>query len=230
MTDRVDRAVSIALTVACLTMAVTYVRREFSARAVPERSNSAGPPEYVTDWNEMIRNGIVVGDTNARFKVVEFADFECPFCRASDTVYRAVKRRVGAEVALVYVHFPLTTHRFALPAARAAECADAQNHFSEMHDVLFDKQDSLGLKSWESFATDAGLDTAQFAACMRVNTKSARIDAGRAAGTRLGVRGTPTVLLNGWRFSSPPSIDQLSGAIQDLRAGRKPGQAASPSR
>jgi protein-disulfide isomerase len=155
-------------------------------------------------------------------KVVEFADLECPGCRAFYTRTRELPPSIRSRFALIFIHFPLSMHRFAMPAARAAECARVEDKFASMVDVLFKKQDSLGLKSWGSYATEAGVrDTTAFARCV-TNSSSLRIvDAGLASGKNIGVRATPTVIINGWRFSSPP-YDSLAALVTRFADGARP--------
>jgi protein-disulfide isomerase len=104
-------------------------------------------------------------------------------------------------------------HRFALGAARATECARGEDKFGSMVDALFNKQDSLGLKSWVSYGVDAGLrDTAAFARCMSSSASISSVEAGRSLGRRMEVNGTPTIIVNGWRFQAPP-YDSLAAVV-----------------
>jgi protein-disulfide isomerase len=90
-------------------------------------------------------------------RLLEFADFECPFCAQFNAALKALRERYPKQVALTYIHFPLPIHRFAEPAARASECADEQGRFEAMHDRLFEQQNLFGLKAWSDFADDAGV-------------------------------------------------------------------------
>jgi len=94
-----------------------------------------------------------------------------------------------------------------------------------MYDRLYDGQDSLGLKSWASFALSAGVrDTSRFNRCVTQPGVPSQIQAGLDAGARLGVRATPTIVVNGWRFARPPTPIELSKAIDSIVAGRRPGR------
>jgi protein-disulfide isomerase len=155
MKTHLDRVLSVILTLAAASIAVAFVHREFAAPSAVR--GPAAARTRVKGWTDLLKDGVFIGDTAATVKIVEFGDFECPFCRRADSVFRIVKQKYGAEVALVYVHYPLPMHRFAIPAARAAECAGEQDRFAEMHDALFSKQDSLGLKSWMSFASETAI-------------------------------------------------------------------------
>jgi protein-disulfide isomerase len=135
--------------------------------------------------------------------------------------------KYGERVALSYIHFPINGHRFAIPAARAAECADAEHKFGALHDVLFDKQDSLGLKSWNSYAQEAGIrDIPGFERCVTTLTDLVRVNRGRSLGGAMNVHGTPDVMVNGWRFASPPTPNELMDAVDSVLK-HKPVQLAS---
>jgi protein-disulfide isomerase len=118
-----------------------------------------------------------------------------------DAGVEEVRKKFGADVAFTFVHFPIPGHRFAIPAARAAECAEAQGRFSEMRTLLFAKQDSLGLKSWDAFAEEAKVpDEEQFSKCVASAAPLPRVDAGVAIGEKLRISGTPTMIINGWMY------------------------------
>ncbi|MGH7468455.1 MAG: DsbA family protein [Longimicrobiales bacterium] len=164
-----------------------------------------------------------MGSNDATVVVVEFGDFECPFCKRFTTEMETLKEEYGNRVALVYVHYPLRTHRFARPAARAAECAAEQSRFGEFHDELFERQDSLGLKSWLSYAIEAGVqDEAAFGRCVDRSDPVPLIERGLEVGKKLGVTGTPTIVINGWRY--PPGMDAqtLHAAVSAALAGKDP--------
>ena len=176
--------------------------------------------ETVPLWSELTSVGHRMGRPDAKVTILEFSDFECPFCRRFSEVAAAVRKAHGDDVAHVFVHYPLTGHRFARPAAHVAECAAAQGRFEEMHDLLFVKQDSLGLKEWSSFAKESGVrNISEFSGCLRDTSKARFIDAGLAAGRSVDVRGTPTVVINGTLYRQLPP-DSLSDIVKDLLSKR----------
>jgi protein-disulfide isomerase len=220
---RLESIASILLTAAALTIAATLVRREFFPRSSLPIVEAAGPPSFVEGWEELLSAGVHSSDVASRIKIIEFTDLECPFCGAFHETLRATQQRFGSQVSHVFVHYPLSSHRFAKAAAHAAECADRSATFHRFIDVVFAKQDSLGLKSWTSYASDAGIrDTAAFSACNTDKRRDERVEQGLRLGEKIGVRGTPTVIVNGWRFGSTPTEDQLSRVVADILAGRKP--------
>jgi protein-disulfide isomerase len=225
MKDLADRVASIAIAAAAVVMAGSLVHREMSGGPGPGGTTTVRP-DFLASWRDILSQGVRIGDSSAKVKIIEFADLQCPFCRSFQRRANAIRSRYGKDVEVVYVHFPLDIHRFARQAAHAAECAHAQGSFPQFIDQVYAKQDSVGAKTWAAFAADAGVpDAAAFARCIASDSTPPRVDAGLELGERLGVGATPTVIVNGWRFPSPPSESVLSETVSDLLAGRKPAVA-----
>lgn len=225
---RLDSVATTAVVVAAVAVAAANVHREFFHRATVAVSTNA-PPSYVRDWKDLVSAGTIVGDSTARVTIVEFADLECPGCREFHARIRELRASNTATVAVAFIHFPLPQHRFAIPAARAAECARAQGRFPAFVDLVFAKQDSLGLKAWTSYADESGvLDTATFKRCTTSTQPIPSVVAGLALGAKLGVRATPTVIINGWRFGSPPR-DSLAWVVRRLSASTTLVDSVTPS-
>jgi protein-disulfide isomerase len=223
MRDRLDRLATPVLLLVALMMAGAAVRRELRTPTTVAAGNRRpiAPPQYYTEWTGLLASGVLIGDSAAPVKVIEFADLECPVCRQFHARLAETRRKFRDKVAIVFVHYPLSYHRFARPAARAAECASRQDRFAEYVDVVYRKQDSLGLKSWASYGSDAAVaDTGALALCARDTAQVTRIERGVQLGSHLEVRGTPTVLVNGWRFAEPPGDSVLTEAIARLLAGK----------
>ncbi len=130
------------------------------------------------------------GDKNAKITLVEYSDFECPYCSAfaptTDQILAANK-----DVRLVYRHFPLSFHPQATPAAEAAECAGEQGKFWEFHDALFANQDSLGEAFYKETATTLGLNVTKFEDCRSSDRMLAKVQKDAQEGGAAGVTGTP---------------------------------------
>lgn len=221
MNRKIEDALSTFLAIAAVAVAVSVVWRTFfqtdAAQPQPDRLR----PQFVKSWRDALPIGIQVGDTSAPVTVVELADLECPACRGFYSTLQKVLDEHPHQASLVYVSYPLQMHRFALSAARGAECAERLGKFAEWVDIVYAKQDSLGLKSWGAFARDAGIaDTAAIGRCAMDPAPVARIEAGRAFGDRLHVRGTPTVIVNGWLLPYTPTGEELSKLIESLAAGK----------
>ena len=108
-------------------------------------------------------------------------------------------------------------------AARAAECASDQGHFEAMYEKLFEGQESFGLTPWSEYAAAAGLpDPAAFDGCMKRTNPVPRVEQDKELGTNLDVKGTPTLIVNGWMLARPPSSDELVAMITAILAGKSP--------
>ncbi|MEP6779233.1 MAG: DsbA family protein [Gemmatimonadaceae bacterium] len=162
--------------------------------------------EKRSDWREFAVGENWIGDRKAPVTIVEFADFECPACKTLETRLHEAAQKHPKEFAVLYRHFPLEIHPFSQISAIASECAARQNRFAQMHDSLFSNQTSFGKKPWTEIALTAGVsDTARFALCMTDSKISAKVAEDRAAGGRLGVTGTPSLLINEIRVTGAPS-------------------------
>jgi protein-disulfide isomerase len=170
-------------------------------------------------WRDLLPLGhTIAGDSNSKATMIVFADLECPACRAFHARVRKTIDTHPRDLRVVYVDFPLPYHRFGLPAARAMECLSHRGNVRSWIDVVYEKQDSLGLKSWSSFAHDAGFaDTTGIDACANNPASIASIDSSIAFGQRARIHGTPTVVLNGWVFSSVPTTEQMDSAMAHPR-------------
>jgi protein-disulfide isomerase len=145
--------------------------------------------------------------------IVEFADFQCPFCQAAAPVIDKLMQQHPTQVALVYRHY--VVHKLAFPAAIAAECAADGGQFSSFHRIVFANQDSIGKTSWTSFARQAGIvDTVKFLACMASPAARANVVRDTLAAHSLGVTGTPTFLVNDLEVLGFPGADSLTRYVE----------------
>lgn len=219
MSQFLERLATAVVLLAALGVGASAVRREFFPRSAVASGRIPVPPgilttSYVPGWDRLKQHGTWYGDSLAPVTIVEFLDFECPFCARFHETLQATQREVKAPVALLLVQYPLPNHRFAIPAAVAAECAAKQGRFGRMSDGLLAQQDSFGLKGWTSYAADAGVtDTIGFAKCLKSQTRG-RIAADKAVGESLRIRGTPTILINGWRYSRQPTVAELTDVLK----------------
>lgn len=150
----------------------------------------------VTDWRSYAVGGHRIGPASAPVTLVLFSDYECPVCTRIDRELRALRDDNPSSLGIVVRHFPLQFHSNARAAAVAAECAADQNRFVAYHEGLFDHPEMLSRKQWVLLAARANVpDTTAFGRCLREQRASLAVDADVAAGKRLGVFGTPTVLL-----------------------------------
>lgn len=169
----------------------------------------------VPGWRAFATSGHRVGPADAPVSVVEFSDFQCPFCAAFDSVMRSTLKKHRLDVARVYRHFPITQiHPYAMEAAVAAECAADQQRFEAYHDVLLDHQRLIGSRTWLQFASDAGVpDTVRFERCLSDTLPKGRIRDDLRAAMKLGVTGTPGILINDQFIDGAPSSEVLEEYI-----------------
>ena len=205
-----NAAVVIVATCAVVTTSLAAVR---AFRPPPPVS----PPAAVEikDWRRYAAVGHRLGPAEAAVTIVEFSDFQCPFCRAAAATLKSLRIKYNGQVALVYRHFPLErVHSLARPAAIASECADRQGRFESFHDALF-AADSLRASGWTKLAHQSGVrDTVAFAACLRDPVGGDAVDKDVIAGTELKVRGTPTILVNQYRITGGAQPDILDSLIR----------------
>jgi protein-disulfide isomerase len=158
--------------------------------------------------------GPSIGPEDAPITIIEFSDFECPFCgRASPTVKQVLAEYEG-KVRLVYRHFPLESiHPNARGAAGASACANEQGKFWEYHDVLFANSRQLSPEKFEVFATQAGLDATAFNACVADGRFDADVDRDLADARSVGVSGTPSFFINGRMLGGAQPFDAFKRII-----------------
>jgi protein-disulfide isomerase len=154
------------------------------------------------------------GSADAPLVLVQYGDYECPYTRRSLAEVEAVRAELGPALRWIYRNFPLTEiHPHALQAAEAAEAADGQGRFWEMHALLFAGQDHLEAADLRRYADELGLDTDRFTRDLEGHTRLARIEADVDGGVRSGVGGTPTFFTNGVRHDGPYDAAALLAAL-----------------
>jgi protein-disulfide isomerase len=143
----------------------------------------------------------VAGPDEAPVTLVEYGDYECPYCGMAYPIVKTAQRELGSQLRFVFRNFPLAeTHPHARLAAQAAEAAAAQERFWEMHDMLFEHQYALAKDDLMGYAKSLGLDTAQFTRDLEAGTYAKRVRDDFRNGVRSGVNGTPTFFVNGIRY------------------------------
>ena len=155
------------------------------------------------------------GPTDSKVTIVEFSDFQCPFCsRAADAVTE-IKKKYGDKVHFVFRQFPLSFHKDAHLAAQAALAAGEQGKFWEYHDKLFENQRALSREDLEKYAKELKLDLAKFKKALDKGEYKDEVDADLKLGETVAVSGTPTMFLNGKRISNPTDTAAVSKAIDE---------------
>jgi protein-disulfide isomerase len=155
------------------------------------------------------------GPEKAPVTIVEFSDFQCPFCSRLKPTLEQVLAKYGPKVRLVFRQYPLPMHSNAHKAAEASLCADAQGKFWEMHDAMFENQQQLDTEQLKATAARLGLDASKFNSCLDSGTPSPRIDADMAAGSAVGVSGTPAMFINGRFINGAVPLEDITKVIDD---------------
>jgi protein-disulfide isomerase len=153
-------------------------------------------------------SSLIKGDAKAPIVIRVFSDFQCPYCQKLESEFLAAyKRKLPKDVRLEFHHMPLVSiHPNAFPSAEAAECAAEQNKFWEFHDLLFGDRSWVSLKdpkpTFYELAAQIKLNPSSFKNCVETHKYKAKVDAGLAEGSRLGVNGTPTVFVGGYKLAN----------------------------
>ena len=158
----------------------------------------------------------IQGSETAPVTLVEYGDFECPYCGAAYVILKQIQEILGDQLCFVFRHFPLTQiHPHAEPAAEAAEAAGAQRKFWQMHDLLFENQQLLDPLHLVGFAEALRLDTERFVRELEEGSHRERVREDFMSGVRSGVNGTPAFFINGLRHDGPWDLKPLMDALEN---------------
>jgi protein-disulfide isomerase len=163
------------------------------------------------------------GPENAPVTIVEFSDFECPFCSRVVPTLEQVEKEYGDKVRIVFRQYPLPMHPNAPKAAEASLCAQEQGKFWEMHDAMFADQRGLGVDALKAKAAEIGLDTEKFNQCLDSGQYAEAVQADMQAGQKAGVTGTPAMFVNGRLVSGAVPFENIAEVIDaelDLHAAK----------
>ena len=156
----------------------------------------------------------VLGPAEARVTLVEYGDYECPYCGALHPVIEAARKAFGGNLRFAFRHFPLrSSHPHALAAAKAAEAAGEQGRFWEMHDRLYQRQTELEDEDLLRHARKLGLDPARFERALAARTHEVRIREDLASAAQSGAGGTPSLFINGELYQGSLERDEVFAAL-----------------
>jgi protein-disulfide isomerase len=155
------------------------------------------------------------GSKDAPITIVEFSDFQCPYCSKVEPTLKQIADRYGDRLRWVYRDYPLNFHPFAAKAAEAATCANDQGKFWEMHERMFQNQGKLGVDDLKAYAASLGIDKAAFDQCLDSGKYTEEWKKDLADGTKYGVNGTPAFFINGRFVNGAAPIDKFTSIIDD---------------
>jgi predicted DsbA family dithiol-disulfide isomerase len=172
----------------------------------------------------------ISGLRSAPISLVEYGDFECPYCRAAEPIVAALREAFGEHLSLTFRHFPMReVHPHGEHAAEVAEAAGSQGMFWEMHDTLFANQNALDDSSLLRYAAGLGLDAGRVERELADRVHSDRVDDDRSGGLASGVNGTPTFYIDGLRYEGSVGLRQMLAAIRELHPDVEVAETAPSS-
>lgn len=191
---------------------------------VAEAPVATQEPQYVR-YDVSSEGAYALGPKDAPITIVEFSDFQCPYCRRwHEQVYQPLLAAYPGKIRMVYRHLPLTSiHPDAFPAAEAAMCAGEQDAFWKYHDKLFSSE-SLGSEIYTQYAQELSLDMTAFGACMAKHKYQEAIQTDSDFAVDLGIRSTPTFFINGLAIVGAQPLDVFKQVIDKELAGEIPQQ------
>jgi protein-disulfide isomerase len=192
-----------------------YERLMADAAAAPPPAAAPGAPAPGAIQNVAVGTAPVKGPANAPVTIVEFSDFQCPFCSRVEPTIKQIEEEYKGKVKVAWKNQPLPFHQFAKPAATAALAANEQGKFWEYHDKLFANQQALDRASLERYAQELGLNMDRFKAALDSNKFDGQIQQDSQEGSRLGANGTPTFFINGRQLVGAQPLDQFKAIIDD---------------
>lgn len=177
-----------------------------------------------------LTNVAVRGKTHAPVTIVEYADYECPYCQQVQPVLAQIEKSYAGQVAFVYKDYPLPMHPHAQKAAEASRCAEAQGKYWEYHDLLYaDKQ--LEIPGLKESARKLKLDENAFSTCLDSGAAMKSVKETADEGQSLGIQGTPTFFINGRYYNGALTLDRMRAAVEEeLGKTQTPGQPQVASR
>ncbi|MBI5222377.1 MAG: DsbA family protein [Candidatus Magasanikbacteria bacterium] len=161
-------------------------------------------------------NDHLLGKIDAPVVLVEFADFQCPYCSRHHQTMEQVRQAYGDKVAWVWKHYPLSFHQYAAAASEASECAAEQGKFWEYADKLMANQKNFSESPWLKLAQELNLNQKQFSACFESGKYKEKVAADLAEGGAKGVEGTPATFVNGELISGAVPFEQLKQTIDKI--------------
>src|SRR4051812_11500381 len=188
-------------------------------RQAAANAPAAAPAGADQIFKVAIGDAPVKGDADAKVTIVKWSDFQCPFCGRVMPTLEQIEKNYGSDVRVVFKHNPLPMHPNAPYAAKAAIAAQNQGKFWQMHDKLFEannsrQPDALSQEKVDQMARDIGLDIEKYKADVNAPATAQRIAADQAQASRLGANGTPHFFVNGARISGAMPYESFKGVIE----------------
>ncbi len=213
--DKMSLAFTGVLVLCAFVITGLVIRQEFF---LPEPK-----PEIsqVKNWRELELKGQRVGPAEAPVQIVEFFDYQCPYCKRVQSVVQSVIDKYPQKIAVHFEHYPLSGHRYATEAAVAAECAGRQGQFKRFHDLLFANQQKLRKEPYSRLGLDVGIkDITLFNKCWQNEQTKQIVQSGRDLAKSIGINAVPAFIINGTLMTGALSEQRLDKLVRhELNAG-----------
>lgn len=206
------------LLVCAITLTGLAAYRQFGP--APEvAAKAVRPPRLIENWDAVRGSGHSRGPKDATLTIVEFSDFQCPFCsRFATSIMPALEAAFPGQLELIYRHWPLQQHPYARAAAIASECAAEQGRFWQYHDAVFRSVEGLDSARIADLALVAGVkDSANFRKCLASDRAARVVDADAAMARELKGLGTPTFIVNGWLINATLDSARVDSLVRSQR-------------
>ena len=188
--------------------------------AAPTAAARAKRPDPRQHYSVKTSGAPAKGAKKPKITVVEFSDFQCPFCARVMPTLTQIEKEYGDRVEIVFKHLPLRIHSKAPAAHAAAEAAHRQGKFWEMHDLIFENQREMAPEKYEEYAAQIGLDVERFKKDAASSDVKKRVDSDAAEAASLGITGTPAFLVNGRYLSGAQPFEAFQRLIDEELAGK----------
>lgn len=182
-----------------------------SVQPQPQAEKILGAQEVA----QLVGNSPAKGSSQAKVTIVEFSDFQCPYCGKVQDTLKKIFETYPNKVKLVFRNYPLPFHENAEPAAQASLCANEQGKFWEFHDKLFANQEKLTLTDLKQYAANLGLDTNKFNSCLDSNKYKETVQKDTKDGQAVGVSGTPAFFINGRLVTGAQPFENFKKIIDE---------------
>ncbi|HEY2729642.1 MAG TPA: thioredoxin domain-containing protein [Polyangia bacterium] len=197
----------------------SFIKEGLDKAAAPAPQQRPGEPDAATRFRADVKGAPVKGAKDALVTIVQFSDFQCPFCSRVEPTISKVMDEYKGKVRVAWRDLPLPFHPNAMPAAIAARAAGEQGKFWEMHDKIFADQQHMDRPTYEKYAQDLGLNMGKFKAALDAEKGKEAIKADSEAGGKIGARGTPAFFINGKFLSGAQPFEMFKAKIDDELKG-----------
>lgn len=194
--------------------AVLVAMNEARPSAAPAAARP-GRPDPTRIYSVKIGDAPRKGGENAKVSIVEFSDFQCPYCSRVTPTLKQIEKEYGSQVQIAFKHLPLSMHAKAPAAHAAAQAAHEQGKFWEMHDLIFANQKEMSPEKYEQYAAEMGLDLARFKKDVASPSIKKKVEADSAEAASLGITGTPAFLVNGRYLSGAQPFANFKRVIDE---------------